>query len=192
MATPGIRDVHLRLASVFFQVPESEVPLDQRKQAKKLCFEIASLPQTGQDTFLSRFLKASRQAQGHLTDAQAEEVQGLLETLHVMISQPRAGWISESGPVMHLGIYDHFKGGVYLADLVVRWAEDGDCAVVYVSMLFGTWHARRCSEWAEVVKWPDGKYRSRFVFRGVDLKVAEPSFKVPNPSQPSTSLPPQS
>jgi len=51
----------------------------------------------------------------------------------------------------------------------------------YTSMTYGTPHSRLISQWCEVVKWPDGKYRSRFVYRGPDLHTPEPSYKVPTP-----------
>ena len=46
-------------------------------------------------------------------------------------------------------------------------------------MVFGTDHTRFVREWCEVVQWPDGKYRSRFVYRGPDLTTPAPQFKVP-------------
>src|SRR5208282_5361613 len=64
------------------------------------------------------------------------------------------------------GIYDHFKGGIYLIRDFSSWASGrGELVVEYLSMLFGTKHSRIGSEWCEVVQWPDGKYRSRFVYR---------------------------
>lgn len=162
--------------------------MEHRRQVKTMVYEVVSVPPS--DIYVTRFQSAMT-ANPILTSAEVEEVQGLMETLRVGVERS-PGWISEIGDHMPLGIYDHFKGGVYLSDRVVRWAETGEPAVVYVSMVFfGTWHARRCCEWAEVVKWPDGKYRSRFVYRGPDLKVPEPSFKVATPSNPNVhSLPP--
>jgi len=89
-------------------------------------------------------------------------------------------WISDAGPRMHHGLYDHFKGGVYSSERVALWVEDGSPVVIYVSLANGATFVRKCSEWNEVVQWPDGKYRSRFVFRGVGCSQ-EPSFKVPTP-----------
>lgn len=76
------------------------------------------------------------------------------------------------------GVYDHFKGGVYKTNKVSLFAND-ELYVDYTSLTYGTDHARFLWEWAEVVKWPDGKYRSRFVYRGADLRTPEPPYKVP-------------
>jgi len=84
---------------------------------------------------------------------------------------------------MKFGIYDHYKGGVYLACGISTW-ESGSCrepVVEYTSMTFGTRHARLLTQWNEMVTWPDGEKRSRFVYRGADLTTPEPSFKVPSP-----------
>lgn len=81
------------------------------------------------------------------------------------------------------GIYDHFKGGVYLVRGVSSWASgNGEPVVEYTSMVFGTHHVRLLSQWREIVKWPDGEQRGRFVYRGPDLTTPAPSFKVPSPS----------
>lgn len=91
------------------------------------------------------------------------------------------GWAWETE-----GIWDHFKGGVYLKTGHGGWASgDGELVVEYRSMLFGTKHYRFATQWCEVVQWPDGKYRSRFVYRGPDLKTPEPDFKVPSPTTPA-------
>jgi hypothetical protein len=94
-------------------------------------------------------------------------------------------WLSEAGPRMPHGIYDHFKGGVYLTERVALWVDDDSPVVFYVSLVNGAAYCRRCSEWNEVVQWPDGKYRSRFVFRGIGCSE-EPSFKVPTPGKQVT------
>jgi len=82
-----------------------------------------------------------------------------------------------------VGVYDHFKGGIYLITGYSIWASGkGEKVIEYTSLLFGTRATRLQSEWNEVVKWPDGVYRTRFVYRGPDLRVQAPTFKVPNPT----------
>lgn len=80
-----------------------------------------------------------------------------------------------------IGVFDHFKGGVYLVERLARSADTGEPIVVYLSLHHGTWHTRRLSQWNEVVPWPDGVERARFVYRGPDAEVPEPSFKVTPP-----------
>jgi hypothetical protein len=85
----------------------------------------------------------------------------------------------QSGP--RPAIWDHFKGGVYRVNKLSMWTEDGAPVVDYTSMIHGTDHIRRVSQWNEVVQWPDFRYRSRFVFRGLTLETRAPHFKVPSP-----------
>jgi len=89
------------------------------------------------------------------------------------------GWVSNAGPGMAHGIYDHFKGGSYISTQVVTDVDTNKPSVVYCSTVRGTWFVRPCDQWNELVEWPDGKYRSRFVFRKDPLLV--PEFKVPTP-----------
>ncbi len=59
------------------------------------------------------------------------------------------------------------------------WASGkGEKVVVGTSLTYATPHTRFASEWCEVVEWPDHKWRSRFVYRGPDLRVPAPSYKV--------------
>ena len=83
-------------------------------------------------------------------------VQGLLEAL-------KTNQMSDAGPSMQHGLWEHFKGGRYLSVNTARWAEDGATLVVYWALANGTLHARRADEWNELTMWPDGKYRSRFI-----------------------------
>lgn len=81
---------------------------------------------------------------------------------------------------LRLGIYDHFKGGVYLLTGFSIWASepDGKEVVEYTSVTSEKRFARLLEEWVEMVVWPDGQSRPRFVYRGPDLETPEPAFKV--------------
>lgn len=134
-------------------------------------------------TFVERFMKLM--PEGTALDVLNQPMtQGLLECLN-----PYQGIEPYRNPdrMIHgwdpRGVYDHFKGGVYLLRGLSHWAsgEQDERVVEYTSLLHGTHHARKLEEWCSVVEWPDGKYRSRFVFRGVDLCIPPPSFKVPSP-----------
>jgi hypothetical protein len=89
------------------------------------------------------------------------------------------GWVSMAGEDMRHGIWDHFKAGIYVSTQVVTNVETHELMVVYCSTIYGTWFVRRCDEWNELVEWPDGKYRSRFVLREDSSRA--PDFKVPSP-----------
>jgi hypothetical protein len=110
----------------------------------------------------------------------ANIVQGLLECLDPY--QPYEPYTRPD--IIRPGIYDHFKGGVYLVTGLSTWVSGGEPeaqAVEYLSMIYGTRFTRLATQWCEVVQWPDGKYRSRFVYRGSDLKTPARPFKVPSP-----------
>jgi hypothetical protein len=129
---------------------------------------------------LGRFMKEQERVTGRhgLTLVEADLAHGLLICI-------QTGAYHDSHHPPPLGIYDHFKGGVYLITGYSRWASgNGEPVIEYLSMLFGTKHTRLLDQWIEVVKWPDGRYRSRFIYRGANLTVAEPSFKVPSPTHP--------
>jgi hypothetical protein len=135
-------------------------------------------------SLVGRFMKAIEGAGGKPLDVdKADLAQGLLECLNPYQSgepytHPRSLTASKIG-----SIYDHFKGGVYAVRDFSSWASgEGEPVVEYLSMIHGTKHTRLASQWCEVVQWPDGKYRSRFVYRGPTLQTPEPAYKVPSPS----------
>ncbi len=119
-----------------------------------------------------------------LTIEQADIAQGLLECLNpYQAYSPHT--MAASVDFKMGGLWDHFKGGIYLITGFSSWASGNNEPVVeYLSMLFGTKHTRLVSQWCEVVQWPDKKYRSRFVKRGPDLRTPEPPYKVPSPTSP--------
>ena len=133
-------------------------------------------------SLLGRFMKAMDADGKRLNIEKADLASGLLECLNpyqsdVPYTSPDSLRSNKIG-----NIYDHFKGGVYMIRDFSLWASgNGELVVEYLSMIHGTKHARLGSEWCEVVQWPDGKYRSRFVHRGANLVTPEPPFKVPSP-----------
>jgi hypothetical protein len=64
------------------------------------------------------------------------------------------------------GVYQHYKGGLYT---VLGVAED--CTntrdktelVIYVSLKDGKIYCRELKEFSEIVEWPDGGQKPRFV-----------------------------
>ena len=63
-------------------------------------------------------------------------------------------------------VYIHHKGGKYL---VLALADEstndrkGNKVVVYVSLTYGKIKCRDLREFIEIVKWPDGDMKPRFV-----------------------------
>ena len=63
-------------------------------------------------------------------------------------------------------VYNHHKGGKYL---VLSIAEDstnarkGKRVVIYISLTYGVVKCRDFDEFIEMVEWPNGEKRSRFI-----------------------------
>ncbi|HEX5774683.1 MAG TPA: DUF1653 domain-containing protein [Candidatus Paceibacterota bacterium] len=63
-------------------------------------------------------------------------------------------------------VYEHHKGGKYLVFGVAEEstnARKGNKVVLYVSLTYGKMKCRDLEEFTEVVEWPDGQRRSRFI-----------------------------
>ncbi len=131
------------------------------------------------DVFEER-MPGRRNAPAQLPQVVKALVQGLLECVDPNNQYDFPPYTDPEADLV--GIYDHFKGGVYLVTGFGSWASgNGERVVEYISMIFGTKHYRLATQWGEVVQWPDGKYRSRFVYRGPSMRSHEPPFKVPSP-----------
>jgi hypothetical protein len=65
-------------------------------------------------------------------------------------------------------VYEHFKGGSYLVLHIVDESTNalvGRKGVVYVSLTHGLVKHRDLEEFIEIVEWPDGQQRPRFVIK---------------------------
>lgn len=183
MATPGF-EPYQTLWHLFHQTTNTMVrPLIEleRKNIASIVQQVTEHNLHPKDSSLvGRFMKLMDEKTGKKLDVeQADLVQGLLECLN-----PYQAYEPYSNPetMCGFGIYDHFKGGVYKVKGFSSWESGNREKVVeYDSMIYGTPHTRLATQWCEVTRWPDGKYRSRFVYRGPDLHTPEPSYKVPSP-----------
>ena len=112
----------------------------------------------GDPPFLDRFL-AQYPAQEHRNPQQAIEVEELLQC--IWRGEFKEAFNVKSGP------YIHFKGTTYLCfgiGTLIQGPKE-EVAVVYSNKEGEVW-IRPLDEWVEVVKWPDGKYRPRFMKEG--------------------------
>lgn len=66
-------------------------------------------------------------------------------------------------PKVAPGIWVHFKGGRYRVLFTAKDSETEADVVVYVSLTKGGVWVRPVAMFTEVVPWPDGTSRSRFV-----------------------------
>jgi hypothetical protein len=170
MSTPGIKDVFRRIVSIVDHMPEENVTKARRSQIKMACFAATAVEEPalerflGDGSFFERLFRELNMKPGALDPEAQGELVGLLECL----------WrrdISDAGWDMTHGVYEHFKEGVYLTTGVSRDADTGEPRVEYISLLHGSKHNRRAEQWREVVKWPDGRYRSRFVLAKDPVKL---------------------
>lgn len=172
-------DVYLRLGAILLGttdekllVPERDNIIQFAKRAGLLRGKVAA----------EQFIGS---AKWHFGPAQIVAIDDAnLTFIGKILESINEGWVSAADYRMMHGIWDHFKGGIYRSMRTERDADSGKARVSYISMVFGTDHSRRAEEWNEVVVWPDGAYRSRFVFRGPDMNTPPPSFKVPTPKLP--------
>ena len=76
------------------------------------------------------------------------------------------------------GIYQHYKGGTYRVLLIATEstnAREGNKAVIYISLKDGLIHYRDLKEFTELVVWPDGGKKPRFI--GVYTSFKNPTRK---------------
>lgn len=74
-----------------------------------------------------------------------------------------------------IGLYRHYKGGLYrLLFCADTHRHNGDLDAVYVSLTHGTVvtrpmrrDSRQEDAWTDVVRWPDGIERDRFLYEEV-------------------------
>jgi len=182
--TEGIKNPITRLGAIFYGTDENDLVLEQKQRMYRMAFDIVAWGEGFQDgkTYLQRFYDRLHFETKSLQKKVAPEEEDLVDGLLTCLANP--GWWTEPDPHGHLrqhGIYDHFKGGVYRVTKIAMFAN-GELFVDYISMTTGQDFGRFVSEWCEVVRWPDGRYRSRFVWRSAGLLGPEPTFKVPTPS----------
>jgi hypothetical protein len=184
MTTPGIRDVYRHIAGLILPkfaphagaVHPTSVSDFEGEAVKSLVHRVIAecskaVPMTGDVKVFLRLASDKFGADYSPPNGyDADIIQGLMDAVAY-------GRITPSDGSIYLGVYDHFKGGVYKANKTSFFAND-ELYVDYTSLTYGTDHGRFLWEWSEVVKWPDGKYRSRFVFRGPDLRTPAPAYKV--------------
>jgi hypothetical protein len=61
-------------------------------------------------------------------------------------------------------VHLHYKGGRYRPLLIAKNSDDHvQERVIYVSLTHGSVWDRALVEWADMMRWPDGKMRRRFV-----------------------------
>ena len=61
------------------------------------------------------------------------------------------------------GVFRHFKGGRYRVLFIAKDSETEAPTVVYVSLMNGDVWVRPAAMFVEVVAWPDGNRRPRFI-----------------------------
>ena len=194
--TQGIRDFfkHVTMTTLAARLPvgsvrvtEGMIGKSERALVKKAFIEAIRVGENTGDV-LRRFgenLVGEKTSWGEPMSPILESGNWELERLVEHFKHPE--WrMPEDMNVFKGGIFDHFKGGIYKSRNVAMFAN-GELYVEYTSMLNGRDFGRFLAEWVELVLWPDGQYRSRFVYRGPDLDAPEPAFKVKKDLSPRES-----
>ncbi len=81
--------------------------------------------------------------------------------------------MKKNSPIIPGKVYRHHKDDLYTVLHVVddsTNARAGNKVVVYVSLTYGTIKCRDVKEFTQIIIWPDGKKRPRFVERRNSLK----------------------
>ena len=157
MPTPCISNPYAALACYALCRPLGDVSVgdlqDAENRAKKLC--------SADPPLLGKFLELypAQSPMSKATLEQVEEAEGLLQC--IWRGDYKDARNPDSGP------YTHFKGTLYLVygQALLLQGPKGEPAVVYSSKA-GSVFVRTLQEWSEIVKWPDGKYRPRFMKEG--------------------------
>lgn len=66
------------------------------------------------------------------------------------------------------GNYKHYKGNMYRVLFMAKHTETEEPLVIYISLENGGIFARPESMWTDLVTWPDGKTRPRFISEEID------------------------
>ena len=163
MATPCIPDPYAVIACYVLCRPLGDVSVGDidavRVKARGLRYADPPLLPKLLEQYPAILLSTAQKQMKMVQPSQAEEVEGLLQC--IWRGDYDDALNPESGP------YVHFKGETYLcfgkATLIQGPKEEP--AVVY-SHKNGDVFVRPLREWAEIVKWTDGKYRPRFMKEG--------------------------
>lgn len=157
MPTPCITDPYAALACYALHRPLGDVSAEEIDQAKAIVLRL----QSQDPPLLQKFLACypPQDPMWKTTTDKVEEAEGLLRCI----------WRGDFERTLNpeTGPYIHFKGTLYLCygkALLIQGPKE-ETAVVYSNQK-GDIFVRPLREWAEIVRWEDGKYRPRFVREG--------------------------
>lgn len=154
MATPFIANPCAVLAAYSLGRPICEVSLEEIDDAKKKALSLQSVDPPLLQKFL--VLYPPQDPLRKVTVDQDEEAEGLLRCIW------RGDYERSLAP--KIGPYIHFKGSVYLCygEAKLLQGPKEEVAMIY-SNKEGEMFVRPLQEWIEIVKWPNGLYRPRFI-----------------------------
>lgn len=157
MATPCIPNPYAALACYALCRPLGDISVKDLQDAEKRAEKVCSSDPPLLEKFLEQY--PAQDPMAKTTVERVEEVEGLLQC--IWRGDYKDAFNPEAGP------YVHFKGTIYLCygNATLLQGPKEEHAVVYSSKS-GEIFVRPLKEWAEIVKWPDGKYRPRFMKEG--------------------------
>ena len=141
-------NVYCKIASLAFGKAELEVESAEESQV------YAAVQQTlhAEDPDIDVLLH-------YLSGVPPEIVPEIRELLYCILRQD----LTETGSKFQHGTYKHFKGHQYRTLMCAKDAISEKDLVVYTALQDGSLWTRPTLDFGEVVLWPDGRYRSRFV-----------------------------
>ena len=148
MTTECVRDVYQRIAGLALGKPDEEVTETEYNKAR------TAVGQTiyAEDPDIEHLLR-------YFHGVPKESIEDMRSLLYCVLRKD----LTIVGEKFVHGTYQHFKGGRYVTLVRAKDAISGIWTILYMSLLDGTIWVRDEIDFSAVVKWPDGKHRSRFV-----------------------------
>lgn len=96
---------------------------------------------------------------GHFHNVPQGNIEEIRDLLYCILRKD----LTLVGPQFQHGTYQHFKGGRHVTLVRAKAAGTGTWSIVHMSLLDGVVYVRDEADFSAVIRWADGKYRSRFI-----------------------------
>ena len=146
--TASVPNVYRRIAALALNKDDSVVTAADESLAQTVVSQTMYADDPNIDVLLRHF--------NNVPQKNIEEIQDLF---YCILRKD----ITEVGPRFKHGTYKHFKGGRYVTLLRAQETETSAWSLVYMSLFDGITWVRPETDFSALVRWPDGKYRSRFM-----------------------------
>ena len=158
MVTPCIENPYRELAAYALGKPHGHITVQDLREAEVRALRVTSMDPPLLGKFLEQY--PPQDPMRKVLTIQIERAEGVL--LCLWRGDYQAAFDIQPGP------YIHFKGGEYLVfkEALLLEGPKERMAIVYYEPPNGRAFVRTIREWVDIVKWPDGLYRPRFMKKG--------------------------